>query len=263
MDRHRARTPAARRPRRRPSASPPRPPPRARADGRRGRGSCSSTAAAPACRRAAPSVPAGRSTRRRRRLEPEPLELRQALFDLAHPTPPASPTGGRRVGAPRSRRPSGRGGTDALGPVAQLRRGIPQAHVQVERLAPGAVPARPVEQLLDDVGRLAVEPARAVVGPRVGGVVGLARDVQPELLEHLPGPPRARVPSVVRKLPIITPLMPGLDRQRLQLAEVLDAPAAEPEERLGQDQAEDRDPLDGLPRVHELAVAELRARGAG
>ena len=28
----------------------------------------------------------------------------------------------------------------------------------------------------------------------------------------------------------------------------------------GQDQAEDRDPLDGLPRVHVLAVAELRAR---
>ena len=65
---------------------------------------------------------------------------------------------------------------------------------------------------------------------------------------------------MVRKLPIITPLMPGLDRQRLQLAEVLDAPAAEAEQGGGQDQPEDRDPLDRLPRVHVVAVAELGAR---
>ena len=53
--------------------------------------------------------------------------------------------------------------------------------------------------------------------------------------------------------------MPGLDGELLKLAEVLDAPAAQPEQRFGQDQPEDRDPLHGLPRVHELAVAELRA----
>ncbi len=59
-------------------------------------------------------------------------------------------------------------------------------------------------------------------------------------------------PSVVRKLPIITPLRPALTASRCtRVAEVLDAAAAEPEERVGQDQPEDRDPLDGLPRVHE------------
>ena len=47
---------------------------------------------------------------------------------------------------------------------------------------------------------------------------------------------------------------------RLELAEVLDAPAAQAEQRIGEDQPEDRDPLDRLPRVHEVAVAELRAR---
>src|SRR5205085_12323664 len=53
-------------------------------------------------------------------------------------------------------------------------------------------------------------------------------------------------------------VQPRLDGERLQLAEVLDAPAAETEERFGKDQAEDRDPLHGLPRVDQLAVAELR-----
>src|ERR1700691_5977589 len=50
-----------------------------------------------------------------------------------------------------------------------------------------------------------------------------------------------------------------LDGQGLQLAEVLDASAAQSEQRLWQDQTEDRDPLDRLPRIHVLAVAELRA----
>ena len=58
----------------------------------------------------------------------------------------------------------------------------------------------------------------------------------------------------------MTPLMPGADGEPLQVGEVLRAPAAEPEQRLGQDQAEDRDPLDRLPRVHVVAVAELRPR---
>ena len=53
--------------RRRPSASPRRRPPRARAGGRRGRGSCSSTAAARACRRARTRGPCGPLTMRMRR----------------------------------------------------------------------------------------------------------------------------------------------------------------------------------------------------
>ena len=108
--------------------------------------------------------------------------------------------------------------------------------------------------------RLAVEPAAAVVRPRVRAVVGLARDVEPELLEHRAVVARASEPSVVRKLPIITPLRPALTASALQLAEVLDAAAAEPEQRVRQDQPEDRDPLDRLPRVHVVAVAELRPR---
>ena len=60
VDRSSCPRPAATRRRRRPSASPRRRPPRARAGGRRGRGSCSSRAAARACRRARRAGPAGR-----------------------------------------------------------------------------------------------------------------------------------------------------------------------------------------------------------
>src|SRR6185295_3320282 len=51
-----------------------------------------------------------------------------------------------------------------------------------------------------------------------------------------------------------------LDRQRLQVAEVLDAAAAQAEEGGGEDEAEDGDPLDRLPRVRVVAVAELGPR---
>src|SRR5262249_61524654 len=44
----------------------------------------------------------------------------------------------------------------------------------------------------------------------------------------------------------------------VQRAEVLDPTAAEAEQRPGDDQAEDRDPLHGIPGVHHLALAELR-----
>ena len=86
----------------------------------------------------------------------------------------------------------------------------------------------------------------------------MTRGVQAELLEHRPvvlGLGAQRREEVAHHHPVEA----GLDRQRLELAQVLDAPAAEAEERLGQDQPEDGDPLDGVPRVHQLAVAELRA----
>src|SRR3954454_22333107 len=67
-----------------------------------------------------------------------------------------------------------------LGSVAQLGRRVPQADLDAGGLRLG----RRVEELLDDVGRLAREPALAVVRPRGGAVVGLARDVQPEVGEH-------------------------------------------------------------------------------
>ncbi len=106
--------------------------------------------------------------------------------------------------------------------------------------------------------RLALHPARAVVGARVGAVVGLAGDVQPQLLEHLAvlgGLDPERGQEVAHHHAV----QAGLDGERLQLAEVLDAAAAEAEEGVGQDQAEDRDPLDDLPGIHQLAVAELGA----
>ena len=88
--------------RRRPSASPPRRRPRARADDRRGRGSCSSTAAAPACRRAARSAPAGRDTMRRRRLErPRSLQSRPRRSAISLIAVSAART---RRPTPRSRR---------------------------------------------------------------------------------------------------------------------------------------------------------------
>ena len=116
-----------------------------------------------------------------------------------------------------------------------------------------------VDELVDRrVRRLAVEPAGAVVGPRVGAVVVLARHVQPELLEHravVGGLGAERRQEVAHHHAV----QPGLDGQRLQVAEVLDAAAAEAEQGAREDQPEDRDPLDDLPGIHQLAVAELRA----
>ncbi len=109
--------------------------------------------------------------------------------------------------------------------------------------------------------RLALEPARAVVGARIRAVVGLPGHVQPELLEHLAVPFGLR-PQRGQEVPHHHAVQPRLDRELLELAvsEVLVAPAAEPEERAGDDQPEDRDPLDDLPRVHQLAAPELGAR---
>ena len=160
-----------------------------------------------------------------------------------------------RVPRPHGRRvPSGRGGDRALALEAQLRRRVPQAHL--------AAPAgrRVVEVLVDDVGRLARRASRS--GCRGAGWrrcrAGARCSGRAPRTSR--GPRSGVAPSVVRKLPIITPLSPALTASRLQLAEVLDAPAAQAEQRVGEDQAEDRDPLDGLPRIHQLALAELRAR---
>ena len=86
----------------------------------------------------------------------------------------------------------------------------------------------------------------------------MARHVESQFLEHravVLGLGAQRGEEVAHHHPV----EPGLDRQRLQVAQVLHAPATEPEEGGGQDQAEDRDPLDRLPGVHPVAVAELGA----
>src|SRR4051794_4987119 len=142
-----------------------------------------------------------------------------------------------------------------LAAIAQLGRRVPEADLD----AGGLRLRRRVEELLDDVGRLAVQPARAVVRPRIGPVVALARDVQAELREHraVLGRRRAERREEVAHHHAV---QPGLDGERLQVAEVLDTPAAQPEERVRKDEPEDGHPLDRLPRVHVVAVAELRAR---
>src|SRR4051794_16863338 len=156
---------------------------------------------------------------------------------------------------PRVRRPvRARRDGPRLAAVVQLGRRVPQADLDAGGLRLG----RRVKELLDDVGRLAVEPARPVVGSRRRPVVGLAGDVEPELGEHravLRGRGAQRREEVAHHHAVEA----GLDRERLQLAEVLDAPAAQPEQRLGQDEPEDGDPLHRFPRVHGVAIAELRA----
>src|SRR3954452_21928600 len=81
---------------------------------------------------------------------------------------------------PRVRRAVGarRRGAPAL--VAQLARGVPEADLDARRLGL----SRRVQEGLDDIGRLALQPAAAVVRPGRGAVVGLAGDVEPELGEH-------------------------------------------------------------------------------
>ncbi len=199
MDRSSCPTPGAKLPRRLPSASPLPPRPRARADGRRGRGSCSSTAAAPACRRAALAAPAVRSP------------SAGAGRVRAAPTP---------AGAARSR--SSRHRLSAhrhlVGCAVWTWRHRPLGlEPQLCRWDPTGAPRRPVgsagawlKQLLHHVRRL-VRPAspsgcRAVGSRRCPA--GAPRSAPAPRTSR--GPPRASLPSVVRKLPIITPLMPAL-----------------------------------------------------
>jgi hypothetical protein len=73
--------------------------------------------------------------------------------------------------------------------------------------------------------------------------------------------PRARSPRGGRSRQEVAhhhPVQTCLDRRGLQLAQVLHPPAAEPEQRLRQDQAKDGDPFDDLPGVHQLTVTKLR-----
>ena len=234
--------------RRRPSAWRRRPPPRARAGDRPGRGSCSSTAAAPGSPSSSTRGPCGPETMRIRRYRPRSRRSsRRSSMSLMQRAPLAcwhlnhlGERVWRAIGPRRDRR---------LALVAQLRRRVPEGRLVLA-----------VDQPVDrGLGRVAVEPAGAVVGPRVRAVVGLAGGVQAELLEHravVLGLGAERGEEVAHHHAV----QPGLDRERLELAEVLDPAAAEAEQRVGEDQPEDRDPLDRLPRVHEVAVAELRAR---
>ena len=149
--------------------------------------------------------------------------------------------------SPRLGAPSGRGGTDDFWAKRSCLDGSQRVTVSEPSMCLG-----------DHVGRLALQPPRAVVRARVGAVVGLWGDVEAELLEHRVVLLR-RVAEGGEEVAEHHAVDAGLDAEALELGDVLDAPAAQAQQRAGQDQPEDRDPLHGLPRVHELAVAELRA----
>ena len=258
--------PAATRRRRRPSASPRRPPPRARAGGRPGRGSCSSTAAAPAGRRAARAAPAGRSPAASGGSRPPARGAPRAAPAIVDHARVLSP-----VGCPRP----------SLG-AAVRRPARAEARSARRRDAAGPCLARSAAASTGPTGGSSSPPRRgssAVVRWSSSTTSGVSPSSQPERLSGrglapLSGWRATFRPSSLEHLAVLLgrvaergqevahhhAVEPGLDGQPLQLAEVLDAPAAEAEQRVGEDQAEDRDPLDRLPRVHVLAVAELRAR---
>ena len=202
--------------------------------------------------------PAGRASRARstaaRVPRPPHAGLHLLRVPVRRPVARLLP-GGVSAQAARSRpafgAPSGRAGTLRL---ARKRSWVEGSHSRTSSAARRARRALSVTTS----GVSPAEPARTVVGPRVGAVVGLARDVQAKLLEHRPVL-LGRVAERGQEVAHHHAVEPGLDGRRLELAQVLDPAAAQAEERLGEDQAEDRDPLDDLPRVHQLAVAELRA----
>ena len=263
VDRHRARTRGARRRRRRPSASPRPPRPRGRADGRRARGSCWSTAAAPGWPSSSTRGPCGPEISRRRLRSPaRSSSARRSSISIpscahscadASTSPPTSAVGSVRLRFARSEA-AWRDPTGARSAPSAHRRQGPLREQRGDHIGS----RRPGLQSSATRSGRAVQPARAVVRPWVRAVVGLARTFRPSasnIARSCSGSEPERGEEVAHHHAV----EPGLDGERLQLAEVLHAPAAEAKERVRQDQAEDRDPLDRLPRVHQLAVAELRA----
>src|SRR4029450_9650797 len=101
-------------------------------------------------------------------------------------------------------------------------------HPQLGRRVPEVRLRLLVDQVVDRRRRrLALQPARAVVGPRVGAVVALATDVEPELLEG--GAVLARVDAEGgQEVAHHHPVEPGADGQWLEVARVLDPAAPEP-----------------------------------
>src|SRR6202167_1197146 len=142
-----------------------------------------------------------------------------------------APAGRDRVA--RTVRPRRHG---TLGLETKLGRGVP--HTDLETLLCRGPAVAALQQLLDNIRRLAVKPTRAVVGSRVGAIVALASNVQAKLLEHLVVFLRARSERR-QEVAHHHAVEPGLDRERLQLAKVLDTPAAKTEQRFGKDQTED------------------------
>ena len=207
VDRHVARTRAATRPRRRRSASRPRRPPRARAGDRPARGSCSSRAAAPGRPSSSTRGPCGPETTRMRRYRPRSrrssscssMSLTRALGSTW--TSAAAPRWAARSGpAPRLAAPSGRGGTERFGRWRSCVGGIPEVGLGLA-----------VHQLVDRRLRASRPRASRSGCPAAGSrrcPAGAPRS----------GPSSSNIarshsgsePSVVRKLPIITPFSPAL-----------------------------------------------------
>ena len=183
---------------------------------------------------------------------PLPVSGRMACRTTQPPRPAVS--SGQRFGAP-----SGRGRDLVLLGEAQLLPRVPELDLDaglarlVER----------VEVVVDHVRGLARRASRERLSGRgFGAVVGVPGDVQAEVGEH-----RAvllgRVAERGQEVAHHDAVEAGLDGERLQVADVLDAAAAEPEERLragsgGRSRSTSRPPTDPCSRGRRTSC-----RGAG
>ena len=183
-------------------------PPRARAGGRPARGSCSSRGAAPACRRAARAAPAGPETTLIRRYRPRSrsssrrssMSLIAAALGSTCTSAGSSSVGCSFGSRPRLAAPSGRGGTERFLRCRSCVAGS-------QKLASAWLST---SSSIGVCGRLALEPAGAVVRPRVGAVVRRWRATFRPSPSNIARSSSGSEPSVVRKLPIITPFRPAL-----------------------------------------------------
>ena len=205
--------------------------------------------------------PCGPLTMRIRRYRPSSRELVEARLDVASSAAPQAdgvPAAASRASGSARRR--GAAGPCLLAREAQLRRRVPEPDLDAGRRRRSAASSR---KSSTTSGVSPSSQPRAVVGPRVGAVVGLARDVQAEVARTSRGPRSGVLPSVVRKLPIITPLRPALTASGCSSPRFSTRPPQSRNSALGQDQAEDRDPLHGLPRVHVARGRRTSCPGAG
>ena len=219
-------------------------PPAGRAGGRRGRGSCWSTAAARACRRESPAGPAGPppsasggraplagARRGARRCRSCYASLRSvAPAGGVRTAPASSAAAGARVGGRLA--PSCGGGAASTGPRSWPRPGCRRAR----RWASRASRRRASPERLSGRGLAPLSAWRATFSPSSSNIARSSSGSEP---------------SVVRKLPIITPFRPAFTASGWSSPRFSTRPPQRRNRAVGQDQAEDRDELHGLPRVDQ------------
>ena len=181
------------------------------------------------------------------RYSPLLADLVQAVLDVArHAAGSTWITSGYAFGAP-----SGRGGTELFFLCRSCVAGFQKFASSCESIS-SSTGVR---------GRLALEPAGAVVRARVGAVVVLARHVQPELLEHLAvllGLRAERGEEVAHHHAV----QAGLDGELLELAGPRFSlrPPQRRNRASGRISRKIATHLTASQRIHQIAVAELGAR---